>query len=64
MMQASSGSKRLLQKGIFVFKESTTDIDSIDTRAVELDNYERVWDQKIFSPCFKEFQEEVRMCGN
>lgn len=67
MMQVSSDSKRLLQKGIFVFKESTTDYDTIDSRAMELDNYERVWHQKIFSPCFNTFQEEVRMipcCGS
>lgn len=58
-MQVSSGSERLLQKGIFLFKKSTAEYDMIDSKTMELHNYERVWHQKIFSPCFYEFQEEV-----
>lgn len=64
ILQVSSGSRRLLQKGIFVFKQTTTEYDMIDSKAMELDNYERVWHQRIFSPCFDEFQEEVGfLCG-
>lgn len=56
----SSGSPRLLQKGIFVLQQSKPQYDMVDSRKMDLDNYERVWQQKVFTPCIDELQKEVR----
>ena len=49
---------------MFHFQDSGSQHDTLDSRPMALEKYERVWQQKIFIPSFNEIENEVKYINN